>query len=135
MEHCKKWEAKFTHLLNTNAADEIATLYENIAKVTAAFKSKPLNLDQLADQINLLEAEQGGLEKVEGRFQPLEDMYRMLEKFEVQVKVLKKNSLEVALEGGQYDLEVQDYQEGKHYENCYFVYICQKADEEEKDPV
>ena len=86
MEHCKKWEAKFTHLLNTNAADEIATLYENIAKVTAAFKSKPLNLDQLADQINLLEAEQGGLEKVEGRFQPLEDMYRMLEKFEVQVK-------------------------------------------------
>ena len=135
MEHCKKWEAKFTHLLNTNAADEIATLYENIAKVTAAFKSKPLNLDQLADQINLLEAEQGGLEKAEGRFQPLEDMYRMLEKFEVQVKVLKKNSLEVALEGGQYDLEVQDYQEGKHYENCYFVYICQKADEEEKDPV
>ena len=114
MEHCKKWEAKFTHLLNTNAADEIATLYENIAKVTAAcnskplgraphlpqiphpphpplqvtaaFKSKPLNLDQLADQINLLEAEQGGLEKAEGRFQPLEDMYRMLEKFEVQVK-------------------------------------------------
>ena len=56
-------------------------------------------------------------------------------KFEVKVKVLKKNSLEVALEGGQYDLEVQDYQEGKHYENCYFVYICQKADEEEKDPV
>ena len=54
--------------------------------MTAAFKSKPLNLDQLADQINLLEAEQGGLEKVEGRFQPLEDMYRMLEKFEVQVK-------------------------------------------------
>ena len=42
MEHCKKWEAKFTHLLNTNAADEIATLYENIAKVTAAFNSKPL---------------------------------------------------------------------------------------------
>ena len=54
--------------------------------MTAAFKSKPLNLDQLADQINLLEAEQGGLEKAEGRFQPLEDMYRMLEKFEVQVK-------------------------------------------------
>ena len=41
MEHCKKWEAKFTHLLNTNAADEIATLYENIAKVTAACNSKP----------------------------------------------------------------------------------------------
>ena len=55
-------------------------------------------------------------------------------KFQVKVMVLKKNSLEVALEGGEYDLDAQDYVEGKHYENCYFVYICQKAKEEDNEP-
>ena len=46
--------------------------------------------------------------------------------FTVKVMVFKKPSLKVALEGGEYALDTQDYKEGKHYENSYFVYLCKK---------
>ena len=46
--------------------------------------------------------------------------------FSVQVMVCRKPSLKVALEGGEYALDIQEYEEGKHYENSYFVYICKK---------
>ena len=48
--------------------------------------ARPKNLDQLAEQIKLLEAEQNSFDKVEARFEPLETQYRLLEKFEVTVK-------------------------------------------------
>ncbi|UPR03185.1 methyltransferase [Chloropicon primus] len=46
--------------------------------------------------------------------------------FNVKVMVFKKPSLKVALEGGDYELSIQNYEEGQHYENSYFVYICRK---------
>lgn len=59
-----------------------------------------------------------------------EDRLSLLEegnRFTVKVMVFKKHSLKDALEGCEYDLDIQDYKEGKHYENSYFVYICQKV--------
>lgn len=46
--------------------------------------------------------------------------------FDVKVMVFNKPSLKVALEGGEYALDIKKYEEGKHYENSYFVYICKK---------
>lgn len=84
--HCHTWQAKFTQLLNSNAEAELNTLYSHMAEVTETFEKKPLNLDQLAAQINLHAAEHSGIERTEARFEPLETQYRLLEKFEVQVK-------------------------------------------------
>ena len=84
-QHCHAWQAKFTNLLNANAAGELSALFGHMAECEATLKRRPANLDQLAEAIKLLEAEQGAYEKTEARFEPLETMYRMLEKFEVQV--------------------------------------------------
>ena len=46
--------------------------------------------------------------------------------FNVKVMVCKKPDLKVALEGGEYSLDLQEHEEGKHYENSYFVYLCKK---------
>ncbi len=46
--------------------------------------------------------------------------------FKVKTMVFKKQELKVALEGGEYELDIQDYKEGTQYENTYFVYICAK---------
>jgi len=83
--HCNTWQTKFTQLLNSNAEAELGALYEHMAEVTATFGKKPLNLEQLATQINLHGAEHTGIDKTESRFEPLETQYRLLEKFEVQV--------------------------------------------------
>ena len=56
------------------------------AQVEETFKKRPVNLDQLAEHIHLLEGEQAAFEKTEARFEPLETQYRLLEKFEVAVK-------------------------------------------------
>ena len=45
-------------LLNTNAASELSSMYDHMADVGTTFSKKPLNLDQLAEQIKLLESEQ-----------------------------------------------------------------------------
>ena len=85
-QHCHTWQGKFTQLLNTNAATELYGMFEHMESCQATLKKKAINLDQLADQIKLLESEQGSFEKTEGRFEPLETQYRLLEKFEVTVK-------------------------------------------------
>ena len=54
-----------------------------MAEVSSTFRKKPSSLDQLAEQIKLHEGENGAIERTEGRFDPLETQYRLLEKFEV----------------------------------------------------
>ena len=84
--HCHTWQTKFTQLLNNNAATELRGLYDHMESVQKVYKSRPANLDQLAEHIHLLEAEEAAFEKTEARFEPLETQYRLLEKFEVAVK-------------------------------------------------
>eukprot|EP00966_Prymnesium_polylepis_P037842 878023-Prymnesium_polylepis.1 len=92
-QHCNTWQNKFTQLLNTNAATELSSMYDHMAQTSEVFTKKPVNLDQLAEHIKLLEGEQGAFEKTEGRFDPLETQYRLLEKFEVSVKESELNKL------------------------------------------
>ena len=85
-QHCHTWQNKFTQLLNTNAATALSDMFEHMDSCKATLAKKPINLDQLAEQIKLLETEQSAYDKTEARFEPLETQYRMLEKFEVAVK-------------------------------------------------
>ena len=84
--HCHTWQNKFTQLLNNNAATELRGLYDHMQQVQEVYKKRPVNLDQLGEHIHLLEAEEAAFEKTEGRFEPLEAQYKLLEKFEVVVK-------------------------------------------------
>jgi dynein heavy chain len=84
--HCHKWQVKFTDLLNANANTDLSSLYAHMSKIGTAFKKRPLNLDQLADQIGVLHAEQAEVDANEARFEPLQAQYKLLEKFEVSVK-------------------------------------------------
>jgi len=107
--HCHTWQTKFTQLLNTNAEAELNALYSHMAEVTATFETKPLNLEQLASQINLHTAEQAGIERTEARFEPLETQYRLLEKFEVQVKESELTRLaELRVEWGTFKKTLMD---------------------------
>ena len=45
---------------------------------------------------------------------------------DIKVKCVKKPSLKVALEGGEQDLDIKDYEEGTDPGDCHFVYICKK---------
>lgn len=73
--HCNRWQVKFTNLLNDNAYGELSAIYSHMHEFNAIFSSKPLNLDQLAEQIGLLHAEQAEVEKNETRFEPLHAQY------------------------------------------------------------
>ena len=84
--HCHAWEGKFTQLLNQNAMSELLGLYEGMDACRTKLGQRPKNLDQLAEQIKLLESEQAAFDKTEARFEPLETQYRLLEKFDVQIK-------------------------------------------------
>lgn len=74
-DHCHGWQVMFTNLLNDNAYAELASIYNHMNKVGSTFKKKPLNLDQLAEQLNVLRGEQAEIEKHEARFEPLQEQY------------------------------------------------------------
>ena len=83
--HCDGWVKKFTGLLNANANAELKALHESFETSKKALARQPLNLDMLADSVNLLKRLQGEREATEARFEPLTDKYRTLERFEVAV--------------------------------------------------
>ena len=68
--HCHTWQIKFTQLLNANAANELGSLAEHMASVTATFAQRPASLDQLAEHINLHASESATLASNEDRVEP-----------------------------------------------------------------
>lgn len=52
--HCEAWVKKFTGLLNANAQAELKALHESFETSKKALARQPLNLDMLADSVNLL---------------------------------------------------------------------------------
>ena len=65
--HCHTWQNKFTQLLNTNAATELASMFEHMESCKATLAKRAINLDQLAEQIKLHEKETSEQEKNEVR--------------------------------------------------------------------
>eukprot|EP00741_Cyanophora_paradoxa_P024938 tig00000056_g24072.t1 len=84
--HCVQWQNKFTALLNQLASTELKALHTLFSSNTTKLRQPPLNLDQLADSLNLLHQLQEDTPKIEARFEPVQAQYKTLEKFEVVVK-------------------------------------------------
>lgn len=93
MAQCTAWQGKLTTLLNTNAANELYTLHEMFDSKSKRLQIIPLDLDGLGDMIALLTQLQGDLSAIEAQFNPIREMYEILEKYEVPVKDEEKEKL------------------------------------------
>lgn len=81
--HCGAWRANFTGLLNSIALKELQALLDYFQTNTAALRQPPTNLDQLAEAVQLHKKLTQEKASIQARFEPLQDKYRTLEKFEV----------------------------------------------------
>ncbi|KAI8894261.1 dynein heavy chain and region D6 of dynein motor-domain-containing protein [Globomyces pollinis-pini] len=97
VSHCSSWQAKLTTLLNQNALTELTTLLDMFSKTSEKLRSPPKDLDQLSEGLGLLQQLQGDVSKIEGQFQPIREMYEILDKYEVPVKESEKVKLESLL--------------------------------------
>ena len=86
VDHCVQWQKKFTNLLNSIAASELKALHEMFSLNTQKLRTKVTGLDHLARSLGLLKQLQTDLGATEARFAPLQQQYKVLEKFEVSVK-------------------------------------------------
>lgn len=85
--HCEGWVAKFTGLLNSIAAAELKDLHEYFMRNTRALQRTPGNLDQLAESVNLQRRLVAEKEATEARFEPLQEKYNTLKKYDVMVRL------------------------------------------------
>ena len=85
VSHCESWVKKFTGLLNNIAQAELKSMQDYFEGHKTSLAKQPLNLDMLAESVNLLRRLIEEKPQVEARFEPLREKYKTLEKFEVQV--------------------------------------------------
>ena len=82
--HCTQWQNKLLGLLNSNAQRELFRLHDKFESNTTTLRTKPLSLDHLSALINTLKTLQKECPSIEESFQPLEEKYQVLQKFDVQ---------------------------------------------------
>ena len=97
--HCETWINKFTALLNQLARDELEEIDRYFKENTKLLERQPTNLDELAENVNLQKSLMEAREETEKRFQPLEEKYKTLEKFEVPITE-EEIALRESLPGG-----------------------------------
>ena len=85
MGHCEAWVAKFTGLLLSMAAAELRSLHDFFKESREQLAIVPSNLDQLAEVVNLQRRLVDEKRKVEARFEPLREKYRVLDKFSINI--------------------------------------------------
>jgi dynein heavy chain len=85
IHHCVLWQQRLTSLLHSNAHTELSSLHSMFLAHSASLQRLPDNLDQLGHSITLLKKIQADLPNIEARFEPLDDMYKLLDKFDVNV--------------------------------------------------
>eukprot|EP00232_Nephroselmis_pyriformis_P029065 CAMPEP_0182867354 /NCGR_PEP_ID=MMETSP0034_2-20130328/8675_1 /TAXON_ID=156128 /ORGANISM="Nephroselmis pyriformis, Strain CCMP717" /LENGTH=4528 /DNA_ID=CAMNT_0024999703 /DNA_START=83 /DNA_END=13669 /DNA_ORIENTATION=- len=93
VSHCEAWVNKFTGLLNRLARQELEELQEYFSKNSTELKKDCTNLDMLASSVKLQHRLVDEKVSTQARFTPLEDKYRTLEKFEVQVSESEQAAL------------------------------------------
>jgi len=91
---CEEWVSKFTQLLNNLSLQELRDIHQHFATNTLLLQRPLLNLDQLAEMVNLQSKLVDEREMMEARFQPLHDKYTTLEKFNVTVPEEETKMLE-----------------------------------------
>lgn len=82
------WQSRLTTLLNQNAKNDLDTLIKEMEKSSTVLNSQPINLDELAIKINMLDSyttNETSAAEFENRFTPIEHKYQSLVKFDVLV--------------------------------------------------
>eukprot|EP00899_Mesostigma_viride_P014884 jgi/Mesvir1/23397/Mv21091-RA.2 len=107
--HCDTWVNKFTGLLNTLAANELSAIHSYFATNLVLLKKQPVNLDMLADSVNLLRQLMDEASATEARFAPIIEKYQTLEKFEVVITSDEQDMLDrLPAEWAAFQLAMQD---------------------------
>eukprot|EP00798_Chlamydomonas_sp_ICE-L_P021926 gene21926-28972_t len=94
ISHCENWNSKFTGLLNSLANTELLSLHNYFETCSEQLSRVPVNLDQLAELVNLQRKLVDEKAQVQARFEPLREKYKVLDKFEVQVPEEQLNLLD-----------------------------------------
>lgn len=94
VKHCQQWQLKLTNLLHHNANTELLSLHDLFSSNTTKLKVKPDSLDLLSDCINLQKKLQSEQPTIEARFDPIEETYKTLDKFDVHVEEKEKDLLD-----------------------------------------
>ena len=81
--HCTTWQQRLTGILNDNAREELESIVNMFKDNTERLSTKPKDLEELADKVNLLKSLQASKSETEARFGPVEDKYASLAKFDV----------------------------------------------------
>jgi dynein heavy chain len=84
--HCVDWQKRFSALLYKNAKTELGDLQSLMAVNSEAIAKTPVTVEQLAENITLVKKLQEKMPETEVRFEPIGQMFALLEKFDVQVK-------------------------------------------------
>lgn len=85
VDHCVQWQNKLTGLLNANAFADLKALHDMFGQNTRKLLVHPGSLDHLSENIGCLRELVKELPKIESQFEPLEEMYAALRRFEVQI--------------------------------------------------
>ncbi|KAH6590256.1 hypothetical protein BASA50_009516 [Batrachochytrium salamandrivorans] len=94
VSHCSLWQNTLTALLNTNAATELTNLHKLFAQRTKELTTPPKDLERLGESLTLLIQLQNNVPAIESQFSPLQEMYEVLDKYEVQIKEEERVNLE-----------------------------------------
>lgn len=94
VSHCNAWQSKLTTLLNQNAYTELSSLIEMFNSTTEKLRAPPKDLDQLSEALTILQPLQADTAKIEAQFAPIQEMYQILETYEVQIKEEEKAKLQ-----------------------------------------
>jgi dynein heavy chain len=93
VSHCSAWQNKLTTLLNQNALSELTGLFEMFSKNAQSLKNPPKDLEQLTQGLSLLSQLQSDKQKIEAQFEPIHEMYTILETYEFPIKDEEKKRL------------------------------------------
>ncbi|GMH41208.1 hypothetical protein BSKO_09118 [Bryopsis sp. KO-2023] len=83
--HCEAWVQRFSSLLHHLAATELKSIHSYFSSNSEALAVPPMNLDQLAESVNLQRKLVSEKKMIASRFEPLREKYKTLERFEVSV--------------------------------------------------
>jgi dynein heavy chain len=80
VSHCEQWITKFTLLLHELATEELTDLRNYFHDESAKLRITPTKLDELAQLVNLQKKLDVERSTVYARFEPLQTMFKTLEK-------------------------------------------------------
>ncbi|KAJ7527535.1 hypothetical protein O6H91_16G059900 [Diphasiastrum complanatum] len=92
--HCEAWVSKHTILLNSIARAEMESIYSYLERNTRDLNKTPENLDMLTEIVNHWHSIMDEIVSIEARFEPLQEKYKTLEKFEVNIAEDERELLE-----------------------------------------